>query len=335
MKWNSAHARLLQALRFLLFTLVLTASQAHALDLERDDVQAFINDLATEHEINAAYIRDVLAGSSLQQSIIDAMSRPAERVKPWHEYRAIFLTSERIAAGVQFFAEHREKLARIEAETGVPPEMILGIVGVESYFGRITGKHRVVDALTTLGFHYPPRATFFRKELAQAFLLENEEQLDLATLKGSYAGAMGPPQFIPSSYRAYAVDGNGDGQRDLIGSWDDILASVANYFAVHGWRDGEIVATTGTVAADRPDLPLQDRLKLQSTVASLSDAGIFFATDLDGSAAAGVWKLEGADGDEFWVGFNNLYVITRYNRSVMYALATWQLGQAIVREATL
>jgi len=211
--------------------------------------------------------------------------------------------------------------------------MILGIIGVESYYGRITGKHRVVDALATLGFDYPPRAKFFRNELAEAFVLAAEEQLDINALMGSYAGAMGPPQFIPSSYRAYAVDGDGDGQRDLIGSWPDIMASVANYFAVHKWQTGEPVAARGELSAKATNIPLQGQLKLQSTVGQLSQAGLLFATDLNSDAAAGAWELEGKAGTEYWVGFDNLYVITRYNRSVMYALAAWQLGEAVVREA--
>lgn len=311
----------------------LALNTALALDVNRDDVSAFINEMVAEHRLDRDYVTAVLARSEVQQNILDAMSRPAEKVKPWHEYRAIFITPERIAAGVDFYAEHGDQLAKIQAETGVPPEMILGIVGVESYFGRITGRHRVVDALVTLGFDYPPRASFFRRELEEVFLLAAEEQLSIEELVGSYAGAMGPPQFIPSSYRAYAVDGDGNGQRDLLGSWGDILASVANYFAVHKWRAGEPVAAMATLGEDSAGVVFQDSLKPASSVGVLSDNGVLFATDLDKQAAAGLWRLEGADGDEYWVGFHNLYVITRYNRSVMYALAAWQLGNAIVAEA--
>jgi len=313
--------------------LALSLNPAAALDVNRDDVSAFIDRMVSQHELDRDYVTAVLARSEVQQSILDAMSRPAERVMPWHEYRQIFITPERIAAGATFYAEHRDALMQIQEDTGVSPEMILGIVGVESYYGRITGRNNVVDALVTLGFDYPPRATFFRGELENVFLLSAEENLNIEELTGSYAGAMGPPQFIPSSYRAYAVDGDGDGQRDLLNSWPDILASVANYFAVHKWRAGEPVAAMATLGERSKNVPLQESLKLSSTVGELSQAGVLFATELDSDEKAGVWRLDGPDGDLHWVGFHNLYVITRYNRSVMYALAAWELGNAVVAEA--
>jgi membrane-bound lytic murein transglycosylase B len=319
-------------LQRVVFTATLLLSlQAGAIDTQRDDVQQFIAGLADKEQFDAAYVEDVLSRSTVQQKILDAMSRPAEKVKPWYEYRAIFITPERIAAGVKFYGEHRDTLQRIEEETGVPPEMILGIVGVESYFGRITGKHRVVDALVTLGFDYPPRSKFFRSELNHAFLLAREENMDLEELVGSYAGAMGPPQFIPSSYRHYAVDGDGDGKRDLINNWQDILASVANYFAAHKWRAGQPVAVRATLQST--DIKANEKLKPRYTVGKLSESGIEFQTELDNSAQADLWALEGVTATENWVGFNNLYVITRYNRSIMYALAAWQLGDAIMQEA--
>ncbi len=333
MKRSSLGVKPLVALSLLL--IALAAAPARALDTQRADVQAFIDELVTTRGLERAYVTGVLADAQVQQSILEAMRRPAEKVKPWHEYRAIFLTPERIAAGVEFYAKHRERLAEIQAETGVPPAMILGIVGVESYFGRITGKHRVVDALVTLGFEYPPRAAFFSKELQQAFLLAAEEKLDLNALVGSYAGAMGPPQFIPSSYRAYAVDGDGDGVRDLIGSWDDILASVANYFARHKWQAGEPAAAMASLSPDAGAITFEAGLEPSATVGELSKRGVLFATDLGVDQPAGIWRLDGAEGDEYWVGFHNLYVITRYNRSVMYALAAWQLGEAIVGEAAI
>lgn len=326
MKRNSFSAKPLLAL-----LLSLSLTSAHALDVNRDDVSAFIDKMVSEYGLERDYVTAVLARAETQQSILDAMSRPAERVLTWHEYRQIFIKPERIAAGVTFYEEHRDFLTQLEEDTGVPPEMILGIVGVESYYGRITGKNNVIDALVTLGFDYPPRATFFRSELENVFLLADEEGLEIEALNGSYAGAMGPPQFIPSSYRAYAVDGEGDGKRDLLNSWPDILASIANYFVVHKWRAGEPVAAMATLTSN--DVPLQEKLKLASTVGELSAAGVMFATELGRDAPAGLWRLEGEDGDLHWVGFNNLYVITRYNRSVMYALAAWELGNAVAGEA--
>lgn len=318
--------------QFVLGTALLLPSPGWSLDLERDDVKAFVSQLAKTENFDTAYLESVLGDSEIQQSIIDAMSRPAEKAKPWYEYRAIFITPERIAAGVEFYKTHRETLDRISTETGVDPAMILGIIGVESYFGRITGKYRVVDALVTLGFAYPPRASFFQSELNQAFLLARDEKLDMFAMMGSYAGAMGPPQFIPSSYRNFAVDGDGDGRRDLLNNWADIMASVANYFVVHKWQTGQQVAARATLGKDAGQPPLNTELQLESTVGALSAAGVIFPTELPTTAPAGLWKLEGKDADEYWVGFPNLYVITRYNRSIMYALAAWELGEAIMGE---
>ena len=318
-----------------LFTCLLLSTWASAINVEREDVQQFIAEMAADEQFDPAEVEAVLSRGKVQQSILDAMSRPAEKVKPWHEYRAIFITPERIKAGIKFYAEHQDTLLRIEKETGVPPAMVLGIIGVESYYGRITGKHRVVDALVTLGFDYPPRSKFFRSELGNAFLLSREENLDIETLLGSYAGAIGPPQFIPSSYRAYAVDGDGDGKRDLINSWEDILASVANYFAVHKWQANKPVAARATISEETDEVLFNDSLKPLSTVGALSAAGFFFPSELDDDATADIWLLEGETGPEYWVGFDNLYVITRYNRSIMYGLAAWELGTTVVQEADL
>ena len=333
MKWIFTLPGLARRASLASYLLLLTPLHAGAIELARDDVQRFIAELEQQEGFERAYLEQQLASSEVKQSIIDAISKPAEGVLTWGKYRNIFIQPERIAAGVAFYAEHEQTLCNIARQTGVPPEMLLGIVGVKSYYGRITGKYRVLDALATLGFDYPARASFFRSELKHAFRLAREEDMDLAEFMGSYAGAMGPPQFIPSSYRAYAVDGDGDGRRDLLNNWNDILASVANYFVEHKWQAGQPVAVSATIREDAGKLPLNSKLKLESTIAELSDAGVVFATELDSPAAAGLWELEGSDGTEYWVGFDNLYVITRYNRSVMYALAAWQLGQAVVQQA--
>jgi membrane-bound lytic murein transglycosylase B len=332
MKRTAPLALRLSRLQIFICAALVLPLQSWAIDLARDDVQKFIDELAAQEGFDTAYVESVLADSETQQSIIAAMTRPAEKAKPWHEYRAIFITPERIAAGVEFYATHRETLDRISTATGVSQAMILGIIGVESYFGRNTGNYRVVDALVTLGFDYPPRADFFRSELNQAFLLAREEQLNLLDLKGSYAGAMGPPQFIASSYRNFAVDGDGDGRRDLLNNWADIMASVANYFVVHKWQTGQPVAARATISKDAGTLALNVELLPESTVGALSAAGVVFPTELPATAPAGLWQLQGKDEDEYWVGFQNLYVITRYNRSIMYALAAWQLGEAIMSQ---
>ncbi|MGI9343675.1 MAG: lytic murein transglycosylase B [Gammaproteobacteria bacterium] len=302
---------------------------ALALDTGRTDVQVFVDELVEQHGFERPWLEATLRDGEKKQKILDAISRPAEKTLAWHEYRKIFVTPKRIDAGVEFWREHGERLDRIAADTGVPPEIMAAIVGVETYYGRLTGGFRVLDALATLGFDYPPRAKFFRGELKEFFLLTREEQLTMDDVVGSYAGAMGPPQFIPSSYRAYAVDGDGDGRRDLLGNWDDILASVANYFVEHGWRSGEPVAVR-SVVDDPQRFPVgKNKLALKHTVGSLAAEGVHFETQLDESAPTQLFGFEGDDGDEYWVGFKNFYVITRYNRSAMYAMAVYQLADAL------
>ncbi|MFQ5634071.1 MAG: lytic murein transglycosylase B [Gammaproteobacteria bacterium] len=314
--------------------LIAVPASTLALDPQREDVRSFIDALVAEHDFDRAWLESALSDGRTQQKIIDAMSRPAEKTLAWHEYRRIFLTPKRIEAGLAFSEEHAERLARISAATGVPAEVMVAIVGVETFYGRITGGYRVLDALATLGFDYPPRAGFFRGELEEFFLLTRDEHLNLTDVMGSYAGAMGPPQFIPSSYRAYAVDGDGDGRRDLLTNWDDILASVANYFVRHGWRAGEPVAVPGKV--DDPDrFPVgRNKLKLRDTVGSLIEQGVRFDTDLAASAPTRLLGFEGEKGNEYWIGFNNFYVITRYNRSAMYAMAVHQLAAGLAGAST-
>jgi membrane-bound lytic murein transglycosylase B len=304
---------------------------ARLLDADRDDVRAFIDRVHQEHGLDRKEIRAILARARIQPPIIEAISRPAERVRPWHEYRGIFLTEERIAAGAEFWQEHHTRIERVAAESGVPAEMLVGIIGVETYYGRIVGRYRVLDALATLAFEYPPRSAFFARELAQFLLLVDEQGLGIETPIGSYAGAMGMPQFIPSSYRAYAVDGDGDGRIDLWNSMDDILASVANYFRVHGWRPGEPVVAPAVPSGNVPEGLAHQGLSTNTTVGALWSAGIGLAGPAPqrADAAAGLFVLERETGPGYWAGFHNFYVITRYNRSLMYALAVYELGEAI------
>jgi len=308
---------------------LLAPAPAQSLDTGRADVQAFISELVQKDGFQQPYVTTVFSGVESKQSILDAMSRPAEKVKPWSEYREIFITPRRISAGVDFFREHEARLRQVSAGTGVPAEIIAAILGVETFYGTRTGSFRAVDALATLAFDYPPRSAFFRSELRQLFLLARDEQLDIGALTGSYAGALGPPQFIPSSYRNFAVDGSGDGRRDLLRNWDDIMASIANYFVKHNWQPGQPIATRAEFARDaiRPTAPTE--LVLKDTVGSLARQGVQFTTDLPATAPAILVTLKGEDGDEYWVGFQNYYAITRYNRSTMYALAVFQLSEAI------
>lgn len=305
---------------------------AYALDVERPEVQQFIETMASTHGYDRSVLSSVLEQAETQQSILDAISRPAEKTKAWHEYRAIFLTDERVKAGAEFWRTHREELERISDETGVSPEILVGIIGVETYFGRITGKYRVLDALSTLAFDYPPRASFFQRELEQYFLLVREEGIDATEATGSYAGAMGAPQFMPSSFRAYAVDSSNDGQRDIWSNWQDVIGSVANYFVANGWQSGTPIVAQASLGSEWQGDPPENALSPQDTVDSLSDRGVLFSTELPGDCESQLLTLEGKDGNEYWVGFHNFFVITRYNRSVMYALAVHQLGVEIALE---
>jgi membrane-bound lytic murein transglycosylase B len=322
------------ALATLLVSLAPIAS-ASAVDVKRPEVRAFIEETSREFGIARAHIESLIAQAETKQAILDAISRPAERVVPWYEYRDRFLTEKRILQGTDFWVEHGEALRRIP-DPNVAASVV-GILGVETSFGRITGRFRVIDALATLAFDYPPRSDFFRSELQQFLLLSREESVDPKTALGSYAGAMGAPQFISSSYRNYAIDGDGNGKRDLWNSWDDVIGSVANYLSVYGWRDGEPVVVTATLASDDLSRFNIAKLELNETVQSLRDKGARFETSLPADAPALLIVAQGKDGPVYRVGFTNFYVLTRYNRSPMYAMAVHDLGQAVVnfmRDAT-
>lgn len=304
------------------------AAPALALDATRDDVRAFVGEMAEKHGFAADELGRVFVKAQARPSIIALMTRPAEKALPWHEYRARFLTDRRIARGVETGRLQSDALQRA-AERGVAAPVMLSIVGIETFYGEITGKHRVVDALATLAFDYPPRSPFFRRELEQFLLMAREESLDPLGPQGSYAGAMGIPQFMPSSFRAYAVDGDGDGRRNLWASWPDVFASVANYLRAHGWRTDEPVMARADVAgADLAGLEF-GKVDLTETVGSLKARGVRFDTVLPPDAPAVLLQFAGRDGPEHRVGFTNFYAITRYNRSQLYASAVSDLADAI------
>ncbi|MGH8084020.1 MAG: lytic murein transglycosylase B [Lysobacter sp.] len=312
----------------------------------------FIRTTAARYAIDPAAIESVLAQAEIRDSIVSAMSRPAE-AKPWSEYRPIFISQARIDGGRAFLAEHREALARAEANTGVPAEIIVAILGVETSYGGNMGSYPVVDALYTLAFAYPrtnlpekiarenQREAFFRDELAQVFALGKENGFDINTLKGSYAGAMGWGQFMPSSYRDYAVDGDGDGKVDLFDNLDDVFASVANYFVKKGgWQRGGLVTVPAVRADDAKDFD-PDGLEPRYTLEQLAARGYRPAVPLTSDAGgeplqATLFTLDGVDGKEYWLGFQNFYAITRYNNSRHYAMAVHELAEAIAgREVPL
>lgn len=301
---------------------------AQNLDVTRPEVQGFIAGVAERQGMDRADITAILRDAAPQQSIIDLMSRPAERTLAWWEYRQRFLTEERIAAGLALWAQQEDALARISRQSGVAPEYLLAISGVETYFGRIMGRHRVLDALTTLAFNYPPRSEYFTRELEQYLLLAREEQIDPRKPVGSYAGAMGAAQFMPTSWRNFAVDGDGDGHRDLWASWPDVFASIANYFVKHGWEAGAPVLAEATPPAV-PDEPASIRPSLSDSVGGLRERGYSFESSLPPDAPAMPVAAQQQDALAWRVGFQNFYTITRYNRSTLYAMAVHELAQAL------
>jgi membrane-bound lytic murein transglycosylase B len=296
-------------------------------------VDAFVDYTASTYGITPQTIRDGLAQAQFLQRTVDIISRPAEAVRPWRDYRPIFLNDARIAGGVAFFAQNRAALDRVAASSGVPAQYIVAIIGVETNYGKNTGNYRVLDALYSLAFGYPKRAPFFAGELAQLFALGKEEHIDVAALKGSYAGAMGWGQFMPSSYRLWGKDGDGDGKRDLINDKSDVFASIANYFVVHGWQhDGPVVARAMRDAGAGDFIP--DTIDPVYPLPALAQRG-YHPQPGEAIPAAGAAEgatlvtLDGEAGKEYWLGYRNFYVITRYNHSPMYAMAVYQLAQAI------
>jgi len=292
--------------------------------------RGFIDRVATKHGFDKGDLAALLGRARYRQTIVDAIRRPWE-AKPWFKYRTLFLTENRIAAGARFMRENRELLARAETEYGVPPEIVAAIIGIETNYGSNLGKHKVLDALTTLGFSYPKRAAFFRKELEEFLLLTREERLDSLAMMGSYAGAVGMPQFIPSSYRAYAVDFDGDGRRDLWNSKADVIGSVASYFVRHGWHADEPVASRVEVAGPLPKgirVAEKKPKRPNLTVEQIEAAGIELPQGWGEHGMLNLIRLQ-APKDEYWLGSRNFYVITRYNHSNLYAMAVLQLSREI------
>lgn len=289
----------------------------------------FTREMAQKHGFDQAELGRLMSGISYRQKIIDAISRPAE-AKPWHQYRKIFVTESRAREGVAFWEANKDLLQRAEREFGVSQEIIVAIIGVETRYGRHAGTYPVMDALATLAFGYPKRADFFRRELEEFLLLAREEGLDLTGTKGSYAGAMGMPQFISSSYRAYAVDFDGDGKRDLISNRADVIGSVAAYFKRHGWTRGAPITSPARGAGTGHERFVKGGMKPSFTIDELARSGITPKTPLPGGSLSSLIKLEGIQGNEYWLGLNNFYVITRYNHSNLYAMAVYQLSRKIL-----
>ena len=295
--------------------------------------EEFAAKAAAEYGLDQEQVLLYLQDARFKQSIVDAISRPAE-AKPWYKYRPIFITDKRIKGGVEFWRENEALINQASEKFGVDPQIIVAIIGVETFYGSITGSYRVLDALTTLSFYYPDtgndRSAFFSKELMNFFLLGGAEGLPLEDVTGSYAGAMGLGQFMPSSYLEYSVDLDGDGRRDLWSSMPDVIGSVANYLHRHGWELNQPV-TFPAIKADDANLELVAKrdFKAKTPVAEIAAGGFSATEPVDPGMLAAVARLEEEDGDEYFITFKNFYVITRYNRSPLYAMAVYELSEAV------
>ncbi len=302
---------------------------ANASYLENADVKQFVAEMVEKHDFNKSEIEAMFAQAEKKQSILDAIARPAEKRLEWKGYRKIFLTKDRITRGKTFLTKYADTFERAEKEFGVPKNIIAAIIGVETRYGKNRGSYRVIDALSTLAFDYPPRSKFFKKELEQVLLLSREQSFKPLDLKGSYAGAMGYGQFIPSSYRNFAVDFDGDGVADILNNPIDAIGSVANYFKEHGWKEGQPITGKVSVSGKNYEKAIYESLKPKFTLEQMSQWGVKFGEGVNLQAEGKLLKLEGENGTEFWVGVDNFYVITRYNHSSLYAMAVYQLSEEL------
>ena len=317
-------------IKILLALFVCAPAFAQASYAERPEVEAFVRELSQRHGLAETELMRVFERAQRLDPVLEAIARPAERVRTWDEYRALLITERRIAEGVEFWSKHRRTLERAQKKYGVAPEYVVAIIGVETFYGRNTGNWRVVDALTTLAFDYPPRARFFRSELESYLLMAREAGLDVFSVRGSYAGAIGIPQFMPSSARRYAVDFDGNGTIDLQRSRADAIGSVANFLKVHGWERDADVAVEARVPGDAWRAFADGRFEPKHTLTELRQAGIEFDSPQPAGASGTVVELANADRpSEFRVGLRNFHVITRYNRSALYAAAVTDLASEL------
>lgn len=326
----------------LLLTLGLVSAPLSANYANHPEATKIADELAQEG-LDRQQVLDLLASANKQELILERIAKPAEKVLTWADYRRLFVQPDRVAQGIDFWRQHAPLFDSVEAQYGVSKEMILAILGVETRYGRHAGTHRVLDALATLGFDYPPRASFFRGQLKELFRLQQKADIDIRTVTGSYAGAMGMPQFIPSSYLHYAVDQDQDGTIDLFNSPADVIGSVAHYFQAHRWQPGLPVAARARVSGDRWRTLVQELAPPQTTLGlarqagavslSCSESHFCFPPTLPDDTAVALIELQGEHGSEFWLTTANFYAITRYNHSYLYAMAAWHLARDIAEQA--
>ena len=322
-------------LLFLTLLLASACSLAMPLDMQLPQVQHFLDSLQ-DSGVSPDDAKRWLSSVDIKPQILKVMDQPATS-RPWHEFAPNFLNPKRIAQGVEFWKQQQKTLLAAEQSYGVPPEIVVGILGAETSFGRLTGNWRAIDALSTLAFYYPRRSDYFTDELRHLLLLAHEENLSPLEIKSSFAGALGWPQFMPSNYRLYSVDFDGDGHRNVWSDPADVIGSVAHYLQQKGnWQPGQPIAVRADIShADAETLAslLNDRFNLHYTVAELKTMGVVAQTAAPDDARAILFKLDNIDGPEYWLGFANFYAITRYNKSVNYAMVVWQLGQDIAAAA--
>lgn len=324
--------RLLRAAAAAALVLGVSTAAAQGADAypARPDVRAFVDEMVARHGFGRQDLDRVFSRVRHQPAIIRAMTPQVKGARSWVQYRDRFLTRERIDGGVAFWARHEQALARAWDQYGVPPQIVVAIIGMETEYGRVMGGYRVADALATLAFDYPRRADFFRGELEEFLLLARELNSDALGFRGSFAGAVGLPQFMPGSYRRYAVDFDGDGHRDLRGSAVDAIGSVANFLAQHGWQRGGPIAVPAVLESPEARALADGRVEATRTAAELRIAQVAFAAGIDDAQASVLVELDSVEApSEYWVGFDNFYVITRYNRSSFYAISVLALAQAI------
>lgn len=316
------------------FMLAGVGNSAMAAELDAGKVDGFIAEMVARHAFDQASLTDLFAEVERSDRIIELMTRPAEKVKPWWQYRAIFISDKRIRDGVKFWRRHFERLSQAQETYGVPAHVIVAIIGVETSYGKVIGSHRVMDALSTLAFHYPGgnerRAKYFRAQLEHFLLFTREDKLSPLALEGSYAGALGMPQFMPENYRKLAVDFDGDGARDIWKNPADAIGSVANYLSHHGWQRGLPVMSPARVVGSDFRQFLGDDIKPQHSLEQLASGGISpMQNEDDQTLAARLFELSAKNGHEYWLGYENFYVISRYNPRVKYTMAVAQLAESI------
>ncbi len=312
----------------LLTTLLVGCAAAEPPEFQTS-VRGFAEEMRQRHGFPPGELEGALGTVRYQPDIVSAVSRPAES-KPWSKYRSIFVTPERARGGLDYWNAQEPVLRKAAQTYGVPPEILVAIIGVESRYGQNTGRYRALDALGTLAFGYPPRGDFFRQQLEELLLLGREQGLSLVEVRGSYAGALGKPQFIPSSYRRFGVDFDGDGRKDLLTNDADAIGSVANYLREHGWRPGDPIVLPLQLPVPPPAQWEAAGMKPSIPLADLEAAGIKPVDGLAGTRLVSLVRLDNEEAREYWLGFDNFYAITRYNHSNLYAMAVYQLSREIL-----